>query len=84
MAKRVLQSSPVLAYAQPGKGYRLYTDASDYGVAAILQQVQMIKVKDLKGTKLYERLERAHSKGRPQLDNGLRRSTRRSWTSSES
>jgi hypothetical protein len=60
ISKQVLQSSPVLAYAQPGKGYRLYSDACDYGVAAILQQVQAIKVKDLRGTKLYERLRKAY------------------------
>jgi hypothetical protein len=52
ICKQVLQSSPVLAYAQTGKGYRLYTDACDYGLAAILQQIQAIKIRDLRGTKV--------------------------------
>jgi hypothetical protein len=65
LCKRVLQSSPVLAYAQPGKGYRLYTDASDYGIGAVLQQVQAIQVKDLKGTKLYDRLFKAYKSNQP-------------------
>jgi hypothetical protein len=34
-------------------------DACDYGVAGILQQVQPIKIRDLRGTKIYERLEKA-------------------------
>src|SRR5277367_1656670 len=59
ISKRVLQSSPVLAYAQPGKGYRLYSDACDYGLAAILQQVQAVKIRDLRGTKVYARLQSA-------------------------
>lgn len=65
ISKQALLSSPVLAYAQPGKSYRLYTDASDYGVAAILQQIQPIKVRDLRGTKVFERLKHAHEKGIP-------------------
>jgi len=65
VSKQVLQSSPVLAYAQPGRGYRLYSDACDYGIAAILQQVQAIKVKDLRGTKLYERLRKLYDEGKP-------------------
>jgi hypothetical protein len=43
-------------------GYRLYTDASDYAIAAVLQQVQPIKIKDLKGTKNYEKLQEAYEK----------------------
>jgi reverse transcriptase-like protein/integrase-like protein len=65
VSKQVLQSSPVLAYAQPGKGYRLYSDACDYGLAAILQQVQAVKIRDLRGTKAYARLQSAHQKGLP-------------------
>jgi hypothetical protein len=65
LSKRVLQSSPILAYAQPGKGYRLYTDASDYGVAGILQQIQAIAARDLKGTKAYARLQKAYRAGQP-------------------
>jgi hypothetical protein len=65
LSKQVLQSSPVLAYAQTGKGYRLYTDACDYGIAAVLQQVQAIKIGDLRGTKAYERLRRAYDNKAP-------------------
>jgi hypothetical protein len=39
--------------------YRLYLDACDFRLAAILQQVQRIQLKDLKGTKAYERCEKA-------------------------
>jgi hypothetical protein len=63
ISKRVLQSSPVLAYAQTNKGYRLYTDACDYGLAAILQQIQAVKIRDLRGTKAYNRLQHAYQKG---------------------
>ena len=48
---------PVLGYPIPGLGYRLYTDASDHGIGSVLQQIQPIKVKDLKGTKLYHKLK---------------------------
>ena len=34
-------------------------DACDFRLAAILQQVQRIQLKDLKGTKAYERCEKA-------------------------
>ena len=64
-AKLVLQSSPILAYPIPGAGYRLYTDASQYAIAGILQQIQPIKVKDLQGTRLYKRLKELHEKGEP-------------------
>ncbi|CCA76076.1 related to TY3B-TY3B protein [Serendipita indica DSM 11827] len=54
-----------MAYAQPGKGYRLYTDACDFGIGAVLQQVQGVRVKDLKGTRLYERLKLYFDHGQP-------------------
>jgi transposase InsO family protein len=47
----------------PGKEYRLYTDASTIALAGALQQVQPIKIVDLKGTKLYNRLKRAYDAG---------------------
>ena len=50
LAKTALISSPVRAYAIPGCGYRVYSDACDVGIAAILQQIQPIKIQDLKGT----------------------------------
>ena len=49
----------------PGLGYRVYSDACDVGIAAILQQVQPIKIRDLKGTKTYEKLRKAHQEGLP-------------------
>jgi reverse transcriptase-like protein/integrase-like protein/chromodomain-containing protein len=65
LAKEVLMNSPVRAYAIPGLGYRLYSDACDYGVAAVLQQIQPIKIRDLRGTKAYEKLKEAYDKGNP-------------------
>jgi hypothetical protein len=65
LSKEVLTNSPVRAFAIPGRGYRLYLDACDYGLAAILQQVQPIAIRDLKGTKVYDRLEKAYEKQEP-------------------
>lgn len=63
LAKQVLTNAPVRAYAIPGKPFRIYSDACDYGIAAILQQVQPIQIKDLKGTKIYDKLKKAYEKG---------------------
>jgi hypothetical protein len=63
LSKEILTNAPVRAYAIPGLGYRLYSDACDYGLAAILQQVQPIAIKDLKGTRAYEKLEKAFKNG---------------------
>ena len=52
----------------PGLPYRIYSDACDFALAAILQQVQPIKIKDLRGTKTYELLERAFKAGEPVPD----------------
>jgi hypothetical protein len=65
LSKKVLTNAPVRAFAIPGRGYRLYTDACDYGLGAILQQVQPIKIKDLRGTKVYEKLKKAYQEDRP-------------------
>ena len=65
LSKKVLSHSPVRAYAIPGLGYRLYSDACDYGIAAILQQVQPIEIKDLAGTKAYDRLKKAYDNHEP-------------------
>ena len=54
LCKQVLVNAPVHGYAKPGSPYRLYLDACDFGLATILQQVQRIQLKDLKGTKAYE------------------------------
>ena len=53
LCKIALKSAPILGHPQDGKGYQLYTDASDFGIGAVLQQIQPIKIKDLKGTQLY-------------------------------
>ncbi|QRW17991.1 Retrovirus-related Pol polyprotein from transposon [Rhizoctonia solani] len=65
LAKEALASAPVMAYPIIGKPYRLYTDACDYGLGGILQQVQSIKIKDLKGTKAYKYLRGEYDKGNP-------------------
>lgn len=59
-AKAALKSAPVLGHPIEGKPYRLYTDASDEALGCCLQQVQPILAVDLKGTKAYERLEKAY------------------------
>jgi hypothetical protein len=65
LSKEVLTNSPVRAYAIPGRGYRLYSDACDYGLAAILQWVQPIAVKDLCSTRIYDWLQKAHDAKEP-------------------
>ena len=65
LAKTTLASAPVRAYAIPGLGYRVYSDAYDMGIAAILQQVQPIKIRDLKGTKGYDKLKATFDQGKP-------------------
>lgn len=61
LCKQALVQAPVRAYAMPNLPYRLYTDACDFGLAGILQQVQPIRVGDLKGTRLYEKVQKAFS-----------------------
>ena len=65
LCKEALTMSPVLWYPISGLGYRLYTDASDDSIGAVLQQVQLIKIRDLKGTTTYERLKEAYNEGLP-------------------
>ncbi len=57
LCKQVLSNAPVRGYAIPGLPYRVYTDACDYGLAGILQQVQPIAIRDLQGTRTYDRFE---------------------------
>jgi hypothetical protein len=64
-AKKALQSSPVLGHLIQGLPYRLYTDASDNTLGCALQQVQTIRVANLKGTRTYDCLKRAHNKSKP-------------------
>ena len=65
LCKQVLTQAPVRAHAMAGLPYRIYSDACDFALAAILQQVQPIKIKELRGTKTYEILERAYKNGEP-------------------
>ena len=65
LSKEVLTNAPIRAFAIPGHGYRLYTDACDYRLGAILQQVQPILIRDLKGTKTYEKLKTAFENQQP-------------------
>jgi len=46
-----------------GQPYWLYTDASDEAAGCTLQQVQPIKIRDLRGTKAYDHLKRAYDAG---------------------
>ena len=62
-AKSALNSSPVLGHPMEGLSYRLYTDASDEALGCALQQVQPIKIRDLKGTHTYDRLRKAYDSG---------------------
>ena len=65
LCKQALASAPVMAYPIINTSFRLYSDACDYGIAAILQQVQPISIRDLKGTKAYEKLEKAYKDNLP-------------------
>jgi|SRR5882762_1746360 hypothetical protein len=65
LCKQVLTNATVGGYALPGLPDQLYSDACDLGLAAILQQVQKVQLKDLKGTKAYERCEKAFKADEP-------------------
>ena len=65
LVKLTLILAPVRGHPEAGQAYRLYTDASDYAVAGALQQVQLIAIKDLKGTRVHKRLLEAYTKGEP-------------------
>ncbi len=70
LCKIMLKSALILGHPQDGKGYRLYTNTSDFGIGAILQQIQPIRIQpiriqDLKGTQLYDRLAKAYQAGAP-------------------
>lgn len=57
--KNALQEAPVLGHPLEGLPYHLYTDASDKALGCALQQVQLIAIKDLKNTRLFDQLKRA-------------------------
>ena len=59
LSKQTLKSAPILGYGIPGLGYRLYTDASYYGIAGVLHQVQPVMIRDLQGTRIYDKLKTA-------------------------
>lgn len=63
--KSALQEAPVLGHPIEGLPYRLYTDASDEALGCALQQIQAIAIEDLKGTRLYNQLRKAHDAGKP-------------------
>ena len=63
--KEALQSAPVLGHPIEGLPYRLYTDASDEALGCVLQQVQPIKIEDLKGARVYDQLKRAFDASKP-------------------
>ena len=63
--KEALTQAPVLGHPMPERPYRIYSDASDVAIGASLQQVQPIALKDLKGTKLYDRVLMTYQKGEP-------------------
>jgi hypothetical protein len=65
LCKQVLTNAPVRGYAIPGSPYRLYSDACDFALAPILQQVQKIQLKDLRGTKAYAKCEKAFKAKEP-------------------
>ena len=67
--KEALTQAPVLVHPMPDCPYRIYLDALDIVIGASLQQVQPIMLKDLKGTKLYDRVLTAYQRGEtvPQL-----------------
>lgn len=48
LCKQVLINAPVQGYTIHGKPYRLYSNTCDFGLAAILQQVQHIQLHDLR------------------------------------
>ena len=63
--KQALVTAPVRGHPMRGQGYQLYTDASDVALAGALQQIQPVVIRDLQGTKVYERLKKAWDKDEP-------------------
>ena len=65
LCKQVLVNALVHGYTKPGSPYRLYLDACDFRLATILQQVQRMQLKDLKGMKAYEHCGKAFEAEQP-------------------
>jgi len=65
LCKQVLTNAPVWGYTLPGLPYQLYSDTCDFGLAAILQQVQKVQLKNLKGTKAYKWCKKAFKADEP-------------------
>lgn len=65
MCMTLWTQASVQAHTIPGLLYHIYSNGCDFSLAAILQQVQPIKIKDLHGTKTYELLEHAFKAGEP-------------------
>jgi hypothetical protein len=63
--KDALRSSPILIYGNDQEAYRMYSDASKEGIAATLQQLYTIKLRDLKHTRIYTKCKQAFEKGEP-------------------
>ena len=63
LIKLALVSAPVRGHPVPGQAYCLYTDASDYTIAGALQQIQLVAIKDLQGTRVHKRLPEAYKRG---------------------
>lgn len=57
--KIALQDALILGHPVEGLLYCLYTDASDVACRCTLQQIQKIRISDLKGTKAYKVLLKA-------------------------
>lgn len=64
-AKEALQTAPVLGHPIEGLPYHLYTNSSEIAIGCALQQIQPLAVRDLLGTRLYDRLRKAYDAGDP-------------------
>lgn len=62
--KDALAQAPVLGHPVQGKPYRLYTDASGEGLGCTLQQAQPIAIRDLVGTRVFDKLRQYYESGR--------------------
>src|SRR5260221_759506 len=61
--QQALTLAPVLGHPIQGHPFWIYSDASDVAIGACLQQVQPIRLGDMKGTKIHALVAEAHSKG---------------------
>ena len=58
--QRALTSAPVLGHPRQGHPFRVYSDTSDIAIGTCLQQVQPIRLGDMKGTKIHDFVSEAH------------------------